>query len=169
VPMERINTFIAHWRKPAKLMSTAPGLRDSRLHRALSSRTRSQIVNVAHWDSRQAWEAAAANPEFQYHLRTLADDTEVRISANGRPPTRSSSTTAIHGTHSPVTVFRGPTRAPVLRREDDGAQTGEHAEHGSRALTVSATRKRGRSYGTDPTPVKFGRPIRPGHKGEVSG
>jgi hypothetical protein len=57
--------------------------RDSRPHRALSSHTRFRIVNVAHyWDSRQAWEAAAANPEFQAHLRALADDTEVQISAN---------------------------------------------------------------------------------------
>ncbi len=97
--MERINTFIAHWRKRAKLMSTAPGLRDSRLHRALSSRTRSQIVNVAHRDSRQAWEAAAANPEFQDRLRALADNTEAQIRANERPSIRSSSTTATLRAH----------------------------------------------------------------------
>jgi heme oxygenase (mycobilin-producing) len=82
VPVEQIETFIAQWRERATIMSTAPGFRDSRLHRALSSRTRFQIVNVAHWESQQAWEAAAANPEFQERLRALAKDTEVQISAN---------------------------------------------------------------------------------------
>jgi heme-degrading monooxygenase HmoA len=82
MPVEQIDTFIVRWRERAKIMSTAPGFRDSRLHRALSPRTCFQIVNVAHRDSRQAWEAAAANPEFQDLLRALADDTEVQISAN---------------------------------------------------------------------------------------
>lgn len=82
VPVEQIDAFIARWRERAKIMSTAPGFRDSRLHSALSSRTRFEVVNVAHWDSRQAWEAAAANPEFQARLRALADDAEVQIFAN---------------------------------------------------------------------------------------
>ena len=82
VPVEQIDTFIAHWLELAKIMSTAPGFCDTRLHRALSSQTRFQIVNVAHWDSRQAWEAATANPDFQERLRALAEDTEVQFSAN---------------------------------------------------------------------------------------
>ena|SRR5215207_4510714 len=81
VPVKQIDTFIAQWRERAKIMSTALGFLDSRLHRALSSRTRFQVVNVAHWDSRQAWEAAAANPD-KTRLRALADDTEAQISAN---------------------------------------------------------------------------------------
>ena len=63
-------------------MSTTPEFPDSRLHRALCLRTRFQIVNVAHWNSRHAWEAASANPEFQISLRVVADDTEVQVSAN---------------------------------------------------------------------------------------
>ena len=82
VPVEQIDTFIAHWRELAKIMSTAPGFRGLRLHRALSSRTRFQIINVANWESRKAWEAAVANPEFQVHLGALAEDAEVQISAN---------------------------------------------------------------------------------------
>jgi heme-degrading monooxygenase HmoA len=82
VPVEQIDTFIAHWRELAKIMRTAPGFYDTRLHRALSSQTRFQIVNVAHWDSRQAWEAATANQEFQERLGALADDAEVQFSAN---------------------------------------------------------------------------------------
>lgn len=82
VPVEQIETLIAHWRELAKIMSTAPGFRDARLHRALSSQTRFQIVNVANWESPQTWEAATANPEFQEGLRALTEDTEVQISAN---------------------------------------------------------------------------------------
>jgi heme oxygenase (mycobilin-producing) len=82
VPVEQIDTFIAHWRELAKIMSTAPGFRGLRLHRALSPRTRFQIINVANWESPQAWEVATANPEFQDGLRALAEDTEVQISAN---------------------------------------------------------------------------------------
>jgi heme oxygenase (mycobilin-producing) len=82
VPEEQIDTFIARWRELAKIMSTAPGFRDARLHRALSSQTRFQKINVAHWESPQAWEAATANPEFQDGLRALAEDAEVQLSAN---------------------------------------------------------------------------------------
>jgi heme oxygenase (mycobilin-producing) len=71
VPVEQIDTFIVHWRELAKIMSTAPGFRNARLHRALSSQTRFQIINVANWESPQAWEAATANPEFQDGLRDL--------------------------------------------------------------------------------------------------
>jgi heme-degrading monooxygenase HmoA len=56
VAVEQIDTFITQWRERAKIMSTALGFLDSRLHRALSSWTRFQVLNVAHWDSRLAWE-----------------------------------------------------------------------------------------------------------------
>jgi heme oxygenase (mycobilin-producing) len=82
VSVEQIDSFIAHWGELAKIMSTAPGFRGLRLHPAHSSRTRFQTINVANWESPQALEAAAANPEFQVRLRALAEDTEVQISAN---------------------------------------------------------------------------------------
>ena len=82
VRVVRIETLIAHWRELAKIMSAAPGFRDARLHRALASQTRFQMINFANWESPQAWEAAVVNPEFQDGLRALAEDTEVQISAN---------------------------------------------------------------------------------------
>jgi heme-degrading monooxygenase HmoA len=82
VPVEQIETLIAHWRELAKVMSAARGFREARLHRALSSETRFQIINVANWESPKAWEAAVANPEFQEGLRALAEDTDVQITAN---------------------------------------------------------------------------------------
>lgn len=82
VPAEEVDRFIAGWRERARIMSGAPGFRDSRLHRAMSSEARFQLVNVATWDSREAWEAATANPEFQAQLAAVADDTGARVAAN---------------------------------------------------------------------------------------
>lgn len=62
IPAEQIDGFIEQWRERAKLMRDAPGFRDVRLHRALLPDTRFQLVNVAHWDSVEACEAAGANP-----------------------------------------------------------------------------------------------------------
>ncbi len=64
MPADQVDNFMAGWKKRAEIMSTLPGFRDYALHRALLSVSRFQLVNVAHWDSREAFEAAIANPEF---------------------------------------------------------------------------------------------------------
>lgn len=69
LPADHVGVFIEEWRVRAELMSKAPGFRDSRLHRALTPDARFPLVNVAHWDSRSAWEGAVANPEFQRRAR----------------------------------------------------------------------------------------------------
>jgi len=63
-------------------MSTKPGFVDTRLHRALSPQTRFQLVNVAHWESREAMEAATADPEFQQRISAAIADPRVPIAAN---------------------------------------------------------------------------------------
>ncbi len=82
VPATHVDEFIAQWRKRAALMSTKPGFLDSRLHRALSSQTRFQLVNVAHWESREAMEAGTADPEFQERISAVTANPQVPISAN---------------------------------------------------------------------------------------
>jgi heme-degrading monooxygenase HmoA len=69
LPDDEVDTFVAEWRERAEIMSKAPGFRDSRLHRALSPGTRFPVVNIAHWESRAAWEAAVSNPDFQRRVR----------------------------------------------------------------------------------------------------
>ena len=64
MPADQVDIFMAGWKKRADIMSTLPGFRDYALHRALLPDSRFQLVNVAHWDSREAFEAAIANPEF---------------------------------------------------------------------------------------------------------
>ena len=82
VTQEHLAAFIEEWRQRAAIMHTKPGFISSRLHQAISDTARFQLVNVAHWDSREAWEAATANPEFQARLAALAEDTGTTISAN---------------------------------------------------------------------------------------
>jgi len=64
MPADQIDKFMAGWKKRADIMSTLSGFRDHALHRALLPDSRFQLVNVAHWDSREAFEAAMTNPEF---------------------------------------------------------------------------------------------------------
>ena len=82
VPAEHVDVFIAQWRERAALMSTKPGFLHSRLHRALSSQARFQLVNVARWESREAWQAATADTEFQERISAVTADPQVPISAN---------------------------------------------------------------------------------------
>ena len=82
VPTEHVEVVIAGWRERAALMSTKPGFVDTRLHRALLPQTRFQLVNVAHWESREAMEAATADPEFQQRISAAIADPRVPIAAN---------------------------------------------------------------------------------------
>lgn len=73
LPAERIDEFLPHWLDRAKLMSKAPGFRDNRLHRAVDPDSRFQLVNIAHWDSPEAWRTAGSDPRFQQRLSASPD------------------------------------------------------------------------------------------------
>lgn len=80
VSAEHVETFIAQWRERAALMAGKPGFLDSRLHRAVPPQARFQLVNVAHWESQQAWQDATADAEFQRRIQAATAD--VPIAAN---------------------------------------------------------------------------------------
>ncbi len=82
VPAEDVDAFIERWQVRANIMSAQPGFRDSRLHRALSSESRFQIVNIAHWDSRADLVAAQSAPAFVASLKELSADPTARFTAN---------------------------------------------------------------------------------------
>lgn len=65
IPEDRVEEFVKGWSERAKLMSGKPGFRDTALHRALSSETRFQFVNISHWDSEDTYQTATADPQFQ--------------------------------------------------------------------------------------------------------
>lgn len=68
LPPARFVEFLEHWRGRAQHMVRAPGFRSNRLHRALDADTRFQAVNIAYWDSAQAWRTAGENPLFRQRL-----------------------------------------------------------------------------------------------------
>jgi len=82
VPAEHVDAFVARWRERAALMSTKPGFLDTQLHRALSPQARFQLINIARWESREAFEAATADTEFQERVNAASSDSRVPISAN---------------------------------------------------------------------------------------
>jgi hypothetical protein len=51
----------------------------TRLHRALSPDSRFQLVNVAHWESLEAYLAATADAEFQQRVTAAAADRQALI------------------------------------------------------------------------------------------
>lgn len=82
VPAEQVDKFIAWWRTRAEIMAAAPGFRGTRLHRAVSSQARFQLVNVAHWDSQAAHDDASGSRASRDRVRALREDPEMRVSAN---------------------------------------------------------------------------------------
>jgi heme-degrading monooxygenase HmoA len=82
ISADHLDAFIAQWKQRAALMSTKSGFIDSRLHRARCSETRFQLVNVSHWESREAWEAATADPDFRQRTRTAQGDPQTQITSS---------------------------------------------------------------------------------------
>lgn len=82
VAAEHLDAFVAQWEQRAALMATKPGFLDTRLHRARSSESRYQLVNVAHWESQEAWEAATTDPEFQERTRAASDNPQAPITSS---------------------------------------------------------------------------------------
>jgi heme-degrading monooxygenase HmoA len=65
IPPGEVEQFISGWRDRAQLMSHTPGFHRAQLLRATSPDTHFQLINIAHWDSAEAWTAATATGEFR--------------------------------------------------------------------------------------------------------
>lgn len=59
VPAGQEEATLRYWERARDFMARQPGYRGTRLHRALSPQARFLLVNVAEWDSAQAFQAAA--------------------------------------------------------------------------------------------------------------
>lgn len=77
IPADRVSGFLEGWAERARIMSTKQGFRDTRLHRALSPEGRFQLINVAHWDSVEAYAAAHADTEFQAGVEAVLQSRQV--------------------------------------------------------------------------------------------
>ncbi|MEU6994180.1 antibiotic biosynthesis monooxygenase family protein [Streptomyces sp. NPDC046465] len=82
IAAEHLDAFIARWEQRAALMSAKPGFLDSRLHRARSSQTRFQLVNISHWQSLEAYEAAGSDPAFQQHTRAARENSQTPVTSS---------------------------------------------------------------------------------------
>ncbi|MFE6855189.1 antibiotic biosynthesis monooxygenase family protein [Streptomyces sp. NPDC057674] len=77
-----LDEFVVNWEQRALLMREKPGFIDSRMHRARSSSSRFQLVNVSHWESQEAWEAATADPDFASRTQSAREQTKQPITPN---------------------------------------------------------------------------------------
>jgi heme-degrading monooxygenase HmoA len=75
---EIVTEFAEGWAERARMMQEAKGFRAARLHRALSDQARFQLVNVARWDSLEAWQEAAGNSA----MRTATADARTHAAPN---------------------------------------------------------------------------------------
>lgn len=64
-PVEQDGDFAAQWSKRVAAVSSAPGFRGARLHRALLPGSRFQLVAVVQWHSLQARDEALADPALR--------------------------------------------------------------------------------------------------------
>ena len=65
VPEEQPDkAFLAGWQQAAEYLRQQPGFISTRLHRAISSDATFRFVNVAEWESPQAFQQAVASEGF---------------------------------------------------------------------------------------------------------
>jgi heme-degrading monooxygenase HmoA len=65
VPEAEDEAFLAGWERQRDFLSTQEGYLSTRLHRSLSPDASFRFVNVALWESAQAFRDATSQPEFR--------------------------------------------------------------------------------------------------------
>jgi heme-degrading monooxygenase HmoA len=65
VPEGEDEAFLQGWERTREFLSTQAGYLSTRLHRSLSPTADYRFVNVALWESAQAFQAATSQPEFK--------------------------------------------------------------------------------------------------------
>jgi heme-degrading monooxygenase HmoA len=73
--------FLRRWKDNARIMAHQAGLIRARLYRSLVDDAELRFVNVAEWESREALDAATANPEWRASARRLLDDPDLHVTA----------------------------------------------------------------------------------------
>jgi heme oxygenase (mycobilin-producing) len=65
VPGGEDEAFLQGWERTREFLSTQEGYLSTRLHRSLSPEADFRFVNVALWESEQAFRDATSQPEFR--------------------------------------------------------------------------------------------------------
>jgi heme-degrading monooxygenase HmoA len=72
VPDGEADQFIAAWEKSRDFMAAQPGYVDTALHQAVAPGAGFQFVNVARWQTAEAFRAASQRPGFRESAAGLA-------------------------------------------------------------------------------------------------
>jgi heme oxygenase (mycobilin-producing) len=72
VPAEEADQFIAAWEKSRDFMQAQPGYVDTALHQAVTPGAHFQFVNIARWQTAEAFTAATQSHGFRESAAGLA-------------------------------------------------------------------------------------------------
>ncbi|MDR2981384.1 MAG: antibiotic biosynthesis monooxygenase [Puniceicoccales bacterium] len=107
---EDIDQFVADWNERAKIMGQVPGYITATLYRSLLSGARYQLINIAQWQSYDAWVAANNNPSY---VKQLSNDLGHTVSIK---PTQSFYRPAAWSTNTYVGSFPGSDKQPAAQK-----------------------------------------------------
>ena len=65
VPSDADQSFLAGWERAHEFLLSQPGYRSSQLHKSVEHGADFRYVNIAVWDSEDAFKAATSRPEFR--------------------------------------------------------------------------------------------------------
>jgi heme oxygenase (mycobilin-producing) len=65
VPKGQEEEFLQRWGKHAEALIHEPGFIRTKLHRSLDPEAQFNFINVAHWESVEAFRKAIGRPEYQ--------------------------------------------------------------------------------------------------------
>jgi len=65
IPEDREYECLAFWKQAAEFMKQQPGFISTRLHKAISPKTRFHFINVAEWESAEHFQTAIESETFK--------------------------------------------------------------------------------------------------------
>ncbi|MEJ2143413.1 MAG: antibiotic biosynthesis monooxygenase [Gammaproteobacteria bacterium] len=74
VPEGRENEALEMWEAFAEYFRKQPGYISTKLHKALNPDAKFHFINIAEWESADAFQAAISNPELMDVAKNLPDD-----------------------------------------------------------------------------------------------
>jgi len=74
LPQGREDEALSMWDTLAEYFRKQPGYISTTLHKALSPDTKFHLINIAKWESAEAFQAALSNPELQNIANELPND-----------------------------------------------------------------------------------------------
>ena len=74
VPEGREAEALAEWEAAAVFLRKQPGYISTKLHEAIAPGSKFHFINVAQWESAEAFQAAVTNPEFQELTKSTVEN-----------------------------------------------------------------------------------------------